>query len=199
MENFIVLDTETTWQDKVMSIGVVVASGDTMTPIEYRYYIINPEFREGGMYSHVLIRKKAEENVVCTREQALYDIKNCIRKYNAGSLFAYNAAFDRQHLPELKQYAWFDIMRIAAYRQFNPRIPAMAPVCSTGRMKSRYGVQDMFQYLSGDYTYREIHNALDDAMGELRLMQLLSRKIDQYIPMAENPKEKNKDSTFFNF
>jgi hypothetical protein len=32
--------------------------------------------------------------------------------------------FDKRHLPELGGYAWYDIMKLAAYRQYNPKIPA---------------------------------------------------------------------------
>ena len=39
----IVIDTETTWYDEVMSIGAVVADSDTMSLVETKYYIIDPE------------------------------------------------------------------------------------------------------------------------------------------------------------
>ena len=35
-------------------------------------------------------------------------------------IFAYNACFDRRQLPELGSFSWYDIMKIAAYRQHNP-------------------------------------------------------------------------------
>ena len=44
MSKFIVIDTETTWYDEVMSIGAVVADSDTMSLVETKYYIIDPEF-----------------------------------------------------------------------------------------------------------------------------------------------------------
>ena len=58
-------------------------------------------------------------------------------------------------------------MRLAAYRQHNPRIPATAELCSTGRLKRGYGVEDMLRLLSGNRGYRESHNALLDALDEL--------------------------------
>lgn len=42
MGKFIVIDTETTWYDEVMSIGAVVADSDTMSLIQTKYYIIDP-------------------------------------------------------------------------------------------------------------------------------------------------------------
>ena len=42
MRKFMVIDTETTWSDKVMSIGAVVADAETIQPIDGRYYILNP-------------------------------------------------------------------------------------------------------------------------------------------------------------
>lgn len=33
------------------------------------------------------------------------------------------------HLPELNGLEWYDIMRLAAYVQYNPMIPHGAPIC----------------------------------------------------------------------
>lgn len=38
----IVIDTETTWYDKVMSIGEVGEDSDTMSWIQTKFYIIDP-------------------------------------------------------------------------------------------------------------------------------------------------------------
>lgn len=54
MSTFVVIDTETTWTDDVMSIGAVIADGTDFSVIDSRYYLIDPAFRYGGMYSGVL-------------------------------------------------------------------------------------------------------------------------------------------------
>lgn len=46
---FAVIDTETNWNDAVMSIGVVVADSETMEKIDSVYYIITPEYKVGGI------------------------------------------------------------------------------------------------------------------------------------------------------
>lgn len=69
MSKFIVIDTETTWYDEVMSIGAVVADSDTMSLVETKYYIIDPEFRRGGMYSYVLRHPKAGKPLICKRQR----------------------------------------------------------------------------------------------------------------------------------
>ena len=51
---FAVVDTETNWDDEVMSIGVVAADPATMEGIDSRYYIIDPEYRVGGMFTNEL-------------------------------------------------------------------------------------------------------------------------------------------------
>ena len=43
MQRFAVIDTETTWTDKVMSIGVVIADTNTKEVIDAKYYMIDPE------------------------------------------------------------------------------------------------------------------------------------------------------------
>ena len=78
-------------------------------------------------------------------------------------LFAYNASFDKNHLPEYSKYQWYDIMRLASYRQYNKAIPDSADCYKTGKMKRGYGVESILQMLSGNKGYSETHNALLDA------------------------------------
>ena len=109
------------------------------------------------------------------------DLCDWLSRNDITSLFAYNAGFDRNHLPELRTFRWYDIMRLAAYRQHNPKIPACADCCSTGRLKRGYGVESMLRLLSGNSTCRETHNALFDALDELEIVRLLGHKIHDYI------------------
>ena len=112
------------------------------------------------------------------------ELKGWFAEYGIEDIFAYNACFDRNHLPELEDFQWFDIMRLAAYRQFNPCIPDCADCFSTGRLKRGYGVEPMLRLLSGRSSYRETHNALDDALDELKIMALLGRPCGDYIPLG---------------
>ena len=116
---FLVIDTETTWSDRVMSIGVVLSDED-MWPLESAYYVLAPEYMEGGLYSHALAHERAKDPIVCTRREAMQDILNMCLKHNVTRIFAYNALFDKSHLPELSCLEWYDIMRLAAYIQYNP-------------------------------------------------------------------------------
>ena len=52
IHGFAVIDTETNWFDQVMSIGVVVADSQTQKKIDSVYYIIDPEYKVGGMYAN---------------------------------------------------------------------------------------------------------------------------------------------------
>ena len=72
-------------------------------------------------------------------------------------------------------------MKLAAYRQYNHAIPDNAPICSTGRLKSGYGVGPILRLLSGNCGYSETHNALLDAIDELKIMTLLGHPIEKYI------------------
>ena len=177
MGNFAVIDTETNWENRVMSLGIVVA-GEDFSPVDKRYYILDPECRVGGMYDSVM--DLARPDGVCTRRKALKELRLWLLGLGVQKLFAYNARFDRNHLPELGDFCWFDIMRIAAYRQHNPAIPADALCCSTGRLKSRYGVEPITRMLSGDPGYRETHNALLDARDELAIMRMLGLSPEDY-------------------
>lgn len=183
MGYFAVIDTETNWLDQVMSIGTVIADADTFQPVTSCYHVLLPESAIGGMYSYTLYLDTPVNPILCTREQAMEQLCSFFSQYRVQSIFAYNACFDRNHLPELHGFKWYDIMRLAAYRQHNPKIPPDADCCRTGRMKRNYGVESILRLLSGNGTYQETHNALLDAMDELEIVRLLNRPITDYPPL----------------
>lgn len=183
MGKFSVIDTETNWADQVMSIGTVIADADTFELIEAKYHILPIECEIGGMYSNTLFIETPVKPILCTRAEAIADLRAWFRQHGVHSIFAYNARFDRNHMPELRSFDWYDIMRLAAYRQYNPKIPATADCCSTGRMKRNYGVEPMLCLLSGNRTYSETHNAFHDALDELEIMRLLGHPLAVYIPL----------------
>ena len=183
MGYFAVIDTETNWIDQVMSIGCCIADTDTFRLIDAKYHVLTPEYEIGGMYESTLFSDPRLQPVICSRQESLDDLKNWFSQYGVRAIFAYNACFDRNHLPELRSFAWYDIMRLAAYRQYNHAIPSWADCCSTGRLKRGYGVEPMLRLLSGNCTYRESHNALHDAMDELQIMTLLGYSLTSYIPL----------------
>lgn len=180
MGYFTVIDTETNWYDEVMSVGIVLAEEDTMEAVDCKYYIFPEQAQSGGMYDAVLDLVSEEKTVVCSRREAMQEICLWLKQLKVSRIFAYNASFDCKHLPELSWLMWYDIMKIAAYRQHNPFIPSDAPCCSTGRLKRRYGVEPMLQLLMHDCSYCETHNALLDASDELKMMKLLGRRINAY-------------------
>ncbi|MBR2047307.1 MAG: hypothetical protein IJ960_01785 [Oscillospiraceae bacterium] len=183
MGYFAVIDTETNWADQVMTIGTVIADRDTFRPLCARYHILPDECAIGGMYEDAVPLPTPVKPRVCTRAEALEDLKAWFRQYQVTDIFAYNANFDRNHLPELRGFVWHDIMRLAAYRQHNPCIPGDADCCSTGRLKRGYGVEPMLRLLSGNRTYRETHNAYFDAVEELQIMALLRHPVEAYPPL----------------
>jgi hypothetical protein len=174
-----VIDTETNWHDEVMSLGVALADATTYKCVEKRYYIFEPECMVGGMFSSV-INIRGISAIRCRREEALADLDVYLPANNVSKIFAYNARFDYGHLPELQKYEWFDIMRLAAYKQYNRAIPDSRPCCKTGRLKSDYGVEPITRLLTGDNSYCETHNAVFDAIDELRIIELLGLPLSEY-------------------
>ena len=183
MGRFAVIDTETNWADQVMSIGTVIADADTFRPIEAKYHILPIECQIGGMYEDTLFSETPVQPILCTREEAIADLRAWFSQHGVCAIFAYNACFDRNHLPELRDCDWYDIMRLAAYRQHNPKIPAGAECCSTGRLKRGYGVEPMLRLLSDNRAYHESHNAFFDALDELEIMRLLGYRQSRYTPL----------------
>lgn len=177
---FAVLDTETNWSDQVMSIGIVIADADTFEAVTYKYYILAPEYKSGGMYSGVLKIRNQKIDMIDSRKNVTADIIHIFKQYGVRAIFAYNALFDCNHLSELKKFQWFDIMKIAAYRQFNSSISESSECYSTGRLKRNYGVEPIMRLLSGSRNYHEKHNALCDAIDELKIMKILGHGLEVY-------------------
>ena len=180
MDYFAVIDTETNWADQVMSIGTVIAETRTFSPVEAKYHILPIECQIGGMYESTLFLDTPVKPILCSRDDAILDLINCFRTYSVHAIYAYNACFDRNHLPELRNYEWHDIMKLAAYRQTNPKIPACADCFRTGRLKRGYGVEAMLRLLSGKSNYQETHNAFHDVLDELEIMRLLQHAPCKY-------------------
>lgn len=180
MSRFAIIDTETTWGDAVMSVGIVIADSVTFELIDKRYYILTPFKNHGGMYTYALYANGIKPDLECSREKAIAELRCFLSDHEATAMFAYNAAFDYRHLPELNHLTWYDIMKVAAYRQHNPRIPHCAECCSTGRLKRGYGVESVYRMLSEELQYCELHNALTDAMDELMIMKLLDHEMGKY-------------------
>ncbi len=180
MAKIAVIDTETTWWDELMSIGVVIADPSDYSHIESRYYIIDPEYKRGGMFSHVIMLKSDKDNRIASREKALKEIDKWLKAAGVSKLFAYNAKFDKRLLTEFVRYEWHDIMRLAAYKQYNKSIPDNADCCGTGRLKKNYGVEPIIRMLFGNTRYCETHNALQDAKDELDIMRMLCLPIEEY-------------------
>ena len=104
MGRFAVIDTETNWADQVMSIGTVIADTDSFKTIDAKYHILPIECQVGGMYESTLYIDTPVKPILCTRSEAIADLKNWFRQHNVQAIFAYNACFDRNHLPELRSY-----------------------------------------------------------------------------------------------
>lgn len=175
-----VIDTETNFDDEVISIGVVIADSELYTPEEKLYLILTPECEKPAMFSDTLVHTRAQADAVVGRGEAIRRVKRLLSDYDVEMLFAYNANFDKGHLPEMQRYGWYDIMRLASYRQYNSKIPPECECCKTGRMKCGYGAEAIYRMLTEDRWYQEIHNALTDAEDELEIMRLLGHSLDVY-------------------
>lgn len=180
MKKIAVIDTETNWNDQVMSVGIAIAEADTWNLTGSRYYIISPECTRGGMYSSVMEYRGVKTDLKGSRKAVMQEIQKVLLSEGISDIFAYNANFDFKHIPELSGFVWYDIMKLAAYRQYNHSIPENAECCKTGKLKQGYGVEPVMHMLTGSRSYREVHNALCDAADELKIMQLLGHGFDVY-------------------
>lgn len=177
-EKFAVIDTETNWYNEVMSIGVVIVEEGVFEPIGEKYIIVEENAKAGGMFSYALL-VKGQKPEKCIKTKAVEKLIDYLKINDVNYIFAYNAAFDYRCLPELSEFRWHDILKIAAYKQYNPAIPINAECYGTGRLKSGYKVGDIM-LMFGEKSYCELHNALTDAFDELKIMKYLNYSIHKY-------------------
>lgn len=183
MSSFAVIDTETNNEHDVMSIGIIVADSNNFERIDSRYYILSLEVSKGGMYCD-RIYHTSHKHKKGSKVGVLKDLERWLDFHSVNDLFAYNARFDKNLLPELNNYRWHDIMPIAASKKHNPYIPDYLPCNSKGRLVRGYGVEPMLRMMY-DENYIETHIAILDARDELKIMKLLGHNIHFY------PKMKN--------
>jgi len=186
-----VIDTETNFGDEVMSIGVVIADSNSFDVLDERYVILKLEAKRGGLFSNALY-ETPKEPVVSYRKKALSDLKKWLNDNHVQKIFAYNASFDYNHLPEMSTYEWFDIMRLAANIRYNRFIPADVPLCKSGRLKRGFGVEAIYRLVTGEEHYYEKHNALQDANDELVIMKKLGLPLDCYLRAALIDKDRKR-------
>lgn len=182
--NFAVIDTETNWNDEVMSLGLVIADCETFNPVGKFYYIFTPEYKVGGFFSSTLneVHDGSVTKYMDTRQNAMQYIKQCLENSGVRAIFAYNAKFDRAHLPELQCFDWVDIIRTAAYKQYNKFIPNTVEIYArSGKMRYGYGVEPIYRMVTGRSEYREKHNGYRDAEDELVIMQRLGLKYEDFL------------------
>ena len=82
MDYFAVIDTETNWNNEVMSIGAVIAEKDTFKKVDDLYFIFDPEYKIGGMFSMVLpVKGRAPKDILLTRKIVMEKFKEAFEKY----------------------------------------------------------------------------------------------------------------------
>lgn len=177
-----VIDVETTFSGAVMSIGVVIADAIELTLQKSKYYIISDYQNEGGLFSNRLWDSYETKPIVRSLNDVMDEISKMLQFYGVTAVFAYNAAFDKKHLPDLG-VRWYDIAKIAAYKQYNKKLPPDEKYCATGRLK-RYGLEHIMRLMTKDNSYCETHNAIIDAMDELKIMRMLELPIDVFYSHA---------------
>jgi len=180
---FAVIDTETNWSDQVMSIGIAIGESTQYNLVDTYYYVLDPEFRRGGVFASSLrVEDNIEHKYKSSRKDAMTHVLAVLKAYKVEYIFAYNATFDYFHLPELKQFRWIDILKLAAYKQHNRFIPEEVDCYPTsGRIKRGYGVEPIYRMVTGTTSYREKHNGLYDAIDELVIMRKLDLSFDHYL------------------
>ncbi|MFU0909309.1 hypothetical protein [Mesomycoplasma ovipneumoniae] len=193
-KNIAVIDIESNWARKIFSVGVVIADSTNFKLIDKKYWIIEKSWNVGGKYVDKtftpLPLEFIEESIILqTRKEMIVRLINFLKSYKVKNWFSYTN-YDFKHLPELhKSFEYTDISIFAKNKQFNKHIPLNAETTKNGDLKKGWGVEKIYRMVTKNENYLETHNALLDAMDELRIMELLGLDIETFLN-PNNNKEK---------
>ncbi|EIN15368.1 Hypothetical protein, predicted transmembrane protein [Mycoplasmopsis agalactiae 14628] len=184
--NIAVIDVETNFSNEVVSIGVAIADKNSFSLIDQNYWLIGEREQYESMYKHVyhipeLKKYGIKDYVVNTYDEAIEKLIQFLNYYNIDDWFSYTK-FDYSKLPELHDlYNWFDISIPAKNINTNDFIPKDSPTFKNGALRANWGVEPIYRLLSGNSKYSEIHNALFDAIDELKIMQMLELTYEGFV------------------
>ncbi|MDO6829813.1 hypothetical protein [Mesomycoplasma ovipneumoniae] len=194
-KNIAVIDVETNYENEVFSVGVVIADSTDFKLIDKKYWIIENNLKVGAMYARnawflLPFEFKQETIFVQTRKEMIVRLIKFLKSYEVKNWFSYTN-YDFRHLPELHEsFEYNDISIFAKSKQFNKHIPLNVELTKNGDLKRGWNAENIYRMLTKDQSYVETHNALLDAMEELRIMELLGLDIETFL----NP-DINKEKT----
>lgn len=200
-EFFAVIDTETNEDFEkssigipdgtMMSVGLVIAESDSLAAVKTYYGIDKLEAKKPAWEpaKRALYLQEYKPDREGTRIDIIKDVKEILAAYHVKQIYAYNGSFDKNHLKELSDFDWVDIMSLCTYKQMNKYLPSNLEAYKTGRVKSGYKVDDILGYIHDASHEHEKHNALSDAEDELFIMQKIGQPLKAYAEISEKRKK----------
>ena len=177
LEYVAIIDTKTNYLGNAISIGVAIVNAQFEIQ-QAQYYLIPEEL----MNEHASKDDYDIVHVYKTYYGRLFDCQNHIRtilnQYNITNIYAYNAFYVKQTLPEMNNYNWFDVARIATYKQYNHKIPINTKCDENGQLL-RYTLSNVMELMTNGY-YRYVNHALYNALDIIQLMKYIGLSIDKY-------------------
>ncbi|WP_458615922.1 hypothetical protein [Mesomycoplasma ovipneumoniae] len=189
-----VIDVESNYNNEIFSVGVVIADSTNFKLIDKKYWIIENNWKVGGKYVDKtfapLPLKFIEESIILqTRKEITVRLISFLDIYKVKNWFSYTN-YDFRLLPELhKSFEYNDISIVAKNKRFNKYIPLNAETTKNGDLKKGWDVENIYRMVTKNENYLETHNALLDAIDELRIMESLNVGIETFINLNKN-KEK---------
>lgn len=173
-----IINTKTNNMGDAIAIGVTIVDTNKWQLQQAQYYIISEALLYPHTYDNLYIAHvyKSYFGKLCDVEN---HIRNLLTQYQITNIYAYNAQFVLKQCPGLDKYYWHDIMKIAAYQQHNPYLPSNIDYLNNGRIKYKYNIPHIMEYLNIS-CFRYTDHALYDTFDELRIMQFLKIPIHEY-------------------
>ena len=174
-----IIDAKLNFIDEIISIGIAIVDAKTFKVKTAEYFLVPEELIIDGFNN---------DNITIAHTYQTYfgahkDIENHIRKllnqYNITNIYTFNGKFIYRKLAGLQKYHWYDIIKVAAYKQYNYKLPDNLMFNDQGRLLYKCNIKDLMEILTKTYFYYTNH-ALYDTLDIARMMSLIDLPIEQY-------------------
>ena len=179
LETIAILDAKTNFIDNIISIGVSIVNAKTFEVKTAEYFLIPEELIVDGLNNNNV----NIHHIYKTYFGAQKDVENHIRKllnqYGITNIYTFNGKFIYKQLTGLQNYHWYDIIKVAAHKQYNYKLPDNLMFNDQGRLLYKCNIKDLMEILTKTYFYYTNH-ALYDTLDIARIMKIVDLNINVY-------------------
>lgn len=174
-----IIDAKLNFIDEIISIGIAIVDAKTFEIKTAEYFLVPEELIIDGFNNGNITIAHTYQTYFGAHKDIENHIRKLLNQYNITNIYTFNGKFIYSKLTGLQKYHWYDIMKVAAYKQYNYKLPDNLMFNDQGRLLYKCNIKDLMEILTKTYFYYTNH-ALYDVLDETKMMKLLDLNINVY-------------------